>query len=1113
MKICPKCNKSYDDTWKVCLTCSIPIVDAVDQELLDMKSEVSEVRRTMSDISVRLNRIEYFLENRGNEKPKLAPARPENISIKSPAPQPPSEPVVPKKESFVASSETGTRFRYIWSLPNQKNITGELTCPGMEELNAHIKSLGGELVQILWKTEVSLKSEPKKDRSMPTVAPAEKPPVRQVVKAPEPKRSLTENFEQALGEKWFNKLGIFAVVIGVALLIGYSFQYLGAIGKISIGFAFGVGMLLFGHYIEKKKDFSVYGKGLIGGGWAIAYFTTFAMHHIPIVRLIASPFLAMVLLILVSLATVLDIYRYKSQTATGFSYLLIFITLMISPATTFTMLATIPVALSLIFFMKKMKWMEFGLYGMFMTYVTYMGWFGITGLSGRTALTHEQFVSSVMFLVLYWAIFAFAAFFSDKGSKSKLFESFGLNIEMEHIIHGLNTAIASYIGWAIIGAGHSQHLFTALKIACGVYLGLTTFGYFFGKKLVLASSSFAIIYAAVFLSLKYTGYSLVTSELMLASIVLLAGVLLKENYWRTISLAGLAIMAVTLWTSYRLPSSNLDHGQFVQSVVFLATFWIFSLCAAFFSDRESKSKVFASLGLNVRMDHLIYILIASIASDAGWLIINAGHKQHLFLALKLACAGYVALTAIGYFFKKKLILLSSSFAIIYAVMYVSMKYSGYSLTVSYLVLAEVVLLAGVLLKESYWRVASFAGLMVIIAKLMTIDSFYTSNTVMAYHLSTRTLLFGLTFAMYFMNTFLYGKLRSNNLLTKIEENHPNIISYSYPLIYAMGTWLDLPKVLTAPCWVILGAILLHIGVTRNNYHQRIQGYILTTGAFVRLLMSNMILQGGIDMFSYRILTAVPVIAILYYCLLLLHDGKTKSVLNDSEKKMIYLYPHMVFVAIMTLVWHEVPKNMVAPIWGVMAMIYSLRGVYTKEKHYLSISSMAALAACMRAVFVNLYQGKYLVGAESNVILPILTMGLLYGGNIFYLRSKEASKETGGTGEGRIKAFLHSSRVVFGFSATVLLTSILYMKFDGALLTVGLGIEGLLLFLAGIFIKEKQWRIYGLLVLLCTLAKAFLIDLRQLSTIYYILSLIALGLALLFVSYIYTKHKDKIKKLI
>ena len=120
----------------------------------------------------------------------------------------------------------------------------------------------------------------------------------------------------------------------------------------------------------------------------------------------------------------------------------------------------------------------------------------------------------------------------------------------------------------------------------------------------------------------------------------------------------------------------------------------------------------------------------------------------------------------------------------------------------------------------------------------------------------------------------------------------------------------------------------------------------------------------------------------------------------------------------------------------MAMIYSLRGVYTKEKHYLSISSMAALAACMRAIVVNLYQGKYLVGSESGVILPLLTMGLLYGGNIFYLRLKQAANEANENAEGRIKAFLHSSRVVFGFSATALLTAMLFIRLEGALLTVG-----------------------------------------------------------------------------
>ena len=403
--------------------------------------------------------------------------------------------------------------------------------------------------------------------------------------------------------------------------------------------------------------------------------------------------------------------------------------------------------------------------------------------------------------------------------------------------------------------------------------------------------------------------------------------------------------------------------------------------------------------------------------------------------------------------------------------------------------------------------------MIIIGKLLLIDSFIVKNAALSNHLSTRTLLFSFAFLVYLANHFLYSGLKSKKMIVNMEENYPNIISYSYPLIYAMGTWLDLPKVLTAPCWIILGVILLQIGISKDNHHQRIQGYILCIGSFIRLLMSNMLIVGGISVFSYRILTSVPVLLILYYCVMLLQDKKTQGMLKDSEKKMIFVFPYMVFTIIMFLVWYEAPKDLVAPIWGIIAVAYSLRGIYSKEKHYLSISSLATISAGARAMFVNLFQSKYLVGAEGNIIFPIITIGALYLGNVFYLSSKESLKEIEGKGEGKVRIFLRSSRLVYSVVATILLTTLLIVKLQGVLLTVSLGLEGMLLFLFGFGIKEKYWRMFGLVILLVTLAKAFLIDLRQLSTLYYILCLIGLGLALLFVSYIYTKHKDKIKKLI
>lgn len=222
------------------------------------------------------------------------------------------------------------------------------------------------------------------------------------------RKRWAEGFEQIVGGRLFDKLGILATVVGVALLIGYSFKYLGPIGKIAIGYVFSLGLLIFGSYIEKKENVSIYAKTLIAGGWAIMYFTTYAMHHIPVVQLIQSPILGILLLLGVSIATVLHIYKYKSEVATGFSYLLIFITLMLSPhLALYTMVAAAFVAISLIFFMYKEKWTKFGLYGMAMSYLTYTR----LVISDQIVFSDiKQFFNVLMFLGLYWVIFVIATF-------------------------------------------------------------------------------------------------------------------------------------------------------------------------------------------------------------------------------------------------------------------------------------------------------------------------------------------------------------------------------------------------------------------------------------------------------------------------------------------------------------------------------------------------------------------------------------------------------------------------------------------------------------------------------------------------------------------------------
>jgi hypothetical protein len=104
-------------------------------------------------------------------------------------------------------------------------------------------------------------------------------------------------------------------------------------------------------------------------------------------------------------------------------------------------------------------------------------------------------------------------------------------------------------------------------------------------------------------------------------------------------------------------------------------------------------------------------------------------------------------------------------------------------------------------------------------------------------------------------------------------------------------------------------------------------------------------------------------------------------------------------------------------------------------------------------------------------------------------------------------------VWFSLGGAVLLAAILYKEISGSLLTVSWGLEGLALLGVGFGLRERTLRLQGLALLLGCILKLFVYDLRNLETLYRILSFVALGLILLGVSWIYTRFREHIRKLL
>ena len=90
---------------------------------------------------------------------------------------------------------------------------------------------------------------------------------------------------------------------------------------------------------------------------------------------------------------------------------------------------------------------------------------------------------------------------------------------------------------------------------------------------------------------------------------------------------------------------------------------------------------------------------------------------------------------------------------------------------------------------------------------------------------------------------------------------------------------------------------------------------------------------------------------------------------------------------------------------------------------------------------------------------------------------------------------------------------MYYEVQGNLLTIAWAVEGLVILALGFLVRDRTFRLSGLVLLLVCLLKVFLIDLRGVETLYRILSFIVLGAILLVVSFAYTKYREVLKRYI
>lgn len=399
--------------------------------------------------------------------------------------------------------------------------------------------------------------EPEKPRPAvtPEAAPkpvAPKPPTPQAVqpRAPKPPAPISpaseirkqpqaaRNLEDLLGANLFTKLGVILLVIGMTFLLMTQWHRFPPGIKISIGYLTAALMLLPGIYFEKRERWRILARAGIGGGWALAFFVTFAMHHIAASRIISSEALDLVLMLIVASAMVVHTLKYRSQVVTGLAFLLAFTTVTLSNVTAFSLLASVILALGLVGLVLRMRWYQLEVFGILATFLNHVYW--LRPILARVGMHHyfSLYAASSALLIFYWLLFRVSYFVRKIGGRS--------DEEVSTVAALLNAGL--FLGIMSYQAVHPPHPFWFLFLVGAAELGFAQLPWARRRRaaFVLLTSLGAVLLATAF-PYKFSGSNLSLIWLADAEAFFLVGILLREAVFRRLGmLAGLLTAAQML---------------------------------------------------------------------------------------------------------------------------------------------------------------------------------------------------------------------------------------------------------------------------------------------------------------------------------------------------------------------------------------------------------------------------------------------------------------------------------------------------------------------------------------------------------------------------------------
>ena len=895
----------------------------------------------------------------------------------------------------------------------------------------------------------------------------------------EPMPSLADRFkssldvEETLGTNWLNKLGVVILVLGIAFFLAYQLKTLGPPGKVLVGFMTAGVMLGAGIWFDRGERYRILARAGIGGGWALAFFTTYAMYHVPAAQVLSSQAIDLVLMLAVAAAMVLHTLRYRSQVVTGLAFLLAFLTVAISHSNVYSLSAGAVLALGLVVIVGRMQWFELEVFGITASYLNHYLWLRpiiepmIAPLHGKRH-PFPEFAASAGILALYWLIFRMSYVFrrpSDDRQEHVSTAAALLNTALLLALFKYQSTHPEWAFWALLTIGAIETLLGQLPIARR------------RRSAVIVLSTLGVVLLIAAFPFRYSGARLSVLWLLEAEALLLIGVWTKEVVFRRLGMLAALLVAGQMVAvdaaeifGRRMDGADL-RPDFALSIVFVVAVAVFYANAHWVLRRWFD--LFTTEFDRRVMQRLSYAA-AAMLMIAGWIAFPESLTAVAWcaLGLGLTLAGR-RLTSpdpdsaergfpeLGY--QANCLALLSVLRVFLINLEATDKYHGLTLR-----LLTITLVAALLYVTSRWSGDSDRSRGIAIGKRL----------------------------------LSYGQIAGA------------AYTWSASSLVALVVWYELRPVSVADAWLVGGLVLFELGLEQKKLSLRLQGYTAFAASFLRIFFVNLNAAGNPGEISPRFYTVVPLALGFFYAYWRLRQSSEDLLEPERRFKAAEVSCWLGTIAVAALMRFELEADWVAGAWA--ALVFALLAIAWRSQRRVFLYQGLAIAAAVlfRTALHNFYERSYFpasgwqsrwITAGTAVALLLLTLPFA-----FQLRKKNEPSEENGLVR-LLQSVVRRPEQLLFFIAIGLLTALLAIEMRHGMVTLSWGVEGVGVFILALWLGERSFRLTGLGLLLLCVGKILVVDVWGMDPRDRYLTFIVLGAALLLVSFLYTRNRETLRQ--